>query len=408
MGKDNYHSERKKIFRNYRDDLKVALVHDWFLHYSIGGAEKVTKEIDNILTKNYNTPDIFSIVESINDKNKDFFDGRDINTTFIQNLPFGKKYVQNYLPLIPFAIEQIDLRKYRLIISSSHLASKGVLTSPDQLHISYIHTPMRYAWDQMNIYLERSKISKFGLRFFVRYLLYKLREWDFVSGGRSDYLIANSTFTARRIKKYWGLSSTVIHPPVEVERFTFNKTREEFYLSVCRLVPNKRIDLLISSFNKLGLQLYIIGQGPELKKLKKEANSNIKFLGKQPNNVVEDLMSRCRAFIYPGVEDFGITPIEAMASGAPIIAFARGGILDSVNCIRQCPKNKLPTGLFFHSQTQKSIYETVRWFEDNEVWKLFNSQILNAHAKNFSTENFIKKFEAFIENAFEEFSKNNF
>ena len=384
-------------------DSKIALVHDWFLKDSIGGAEKVVKEIDNLLIKKYSMPDIFSLVENINNIENGFFDGRQINTSLIQNLPFGRKYIQKYLPLIPFAIEQIDLRDYQLIISSSHIASKGVLTSPDQLHISYIHTPMRYAWDQMNIYLERSRLSNFGFEILIRYILFKLREWDFSSGGRADYLIANSNFTSRRIKKYWGLDSKVIHPPVEIERFMFNKNREDFYLSVCRLVPNKRIDLLVNSFNKSGLPLYIVGEGTEFKALKKMAKSNIKFLGKQPNKVVEDLMSRCRCFIYPGVEDFGITPIEAMASGSPIIAFAKGGILDSVQCITECSKNKIPTGVLFKNQNSNDIFDTVSWFEDKKLWKKFDPQKLNEYSKNFNRNSFEKKFEEFTNKALENF-----
>lgn len=401
--KSNSSLKNIKISEKKIDVFNIALVHDWFLKNSIGGAEKVTKEIDNLLVKKYGLPDIFSIVENFNDIENSFFDGREINTSFIQKLPFGKNHVQKYLPIIPFAVEQLDLRKYDIVISSSHIASKGVLTSPDQLHISYIHTPMRYAWDQMNIYLEKSKLSNIGFEIPIRYILFKLREWDYSSSGRSDYLIANSNFTSRRIKKYWGLNSKVIHPPVEIERFTFNKNREEFYLSVCRLVPNKRIDLLVNSFNKLGLPLYIVGDGSEMKSLKNKSKSNIKFLGNQPNKVVEDLMSRCRCFVYPGIEDFGITPIEAMASGAPIIAFAKGGILDTVKCITKCPKNKFSSGLLFNNQTSNDIYETVSWFEDKKVWKKFDSKKLNEYSRKFNRQNFTAKFEEFINNAVEKF-----
>ena len=401
--KKRYSTNSTKKLNSSSEFNKVALVHDWFLKNSIGGAEKITLLIDNILKNKFSTPDLFCIAENISNSNKNLFKSRKLNTSFIQNLPFGNSKVQNYLPLIPFAIEQIDLRNYDLIISSSHIGAKAVLTSPDQLHISYIHTPMRYAWDQMNTYIESSKLSKLGLEIIIRYLLYKLRHWDFQTGGRPDYLIANSKFTAKRIKKYWGLNSTVIHPAINTKRFSFKKNRGDFYLSVNRLVPNKRIDLLIQSFNKLNLPLLIIGDGIEYKKLKKLSNKNIKLLGKQSDEVVADLMSRCRAFVYSGIEDFGIAPVEAMASGAPIIALGKGGILDSVSCITKCSEKDYPTGVLFDNQTIEDIVDTLSWFEDKKIWKNFDPEILNHLSNKFSEENFSKKFLKFTNKSIENF-----
>ena len=388
-----------------KNKYKVALVHDWFLRDSLGGSEKVCKVLDNFLIKKYGTPELFSLVENISNSDKKLFGNRNINTSFIQKLPFGKNNIQKYLPIIPFAIEQLNLDEYDLVISSSHLASKGVLTSPMQVHISYIHTPMRYAWDQMNTYLKSSKLAKLGLEIPIRYLMYKLRKWDFISGYRPDYLIANSNFTAKRIKKYWGRNSEVIHPPVDIERFDFNKNREEFYLSVCRLVPNKRVDLLINAFNKLGFPLYILGDGMLNKSLKKIAMPNIKFLGNQSNIIVEDLMSRCRGFVYAGIEDFGIAPVEAMASGAPIIALGKGGILDSVKCITESKKNQIPTGLLFKNQSSREIVAALNWFEENKVWKKFDSKKLNQFSKRFDKKNFSNKIESSINKAIENFQK---
>ena len=406
--KSTFSTKSTKKYKPLKKLNKIALVHDWYLKNSISGAEKITLLIDQILKNRFSTPDLFCIAENISNSNKNLFKNRLINTSFIQNLPFGKTNVQNYLPLIPFAIEQIDLRNYDLIISSSHIAAKAVLTSPDQLHISYIHTPMRYAWDQMNTYIESSKLSKLGLEVFIRFILYKLRQWDFQTGLRPDYLIANSNFTAKRIKKYWGLNSTVIHPAINTKRFDFKKNRGEFYLTVNRLVPNKRIDLLIKSFNKLNLPLIIIGDGIEYKKLKKLANQNIKLLGKQSDEVVEDLMSRCRAFVYSGIEDFGIAPVEAMAAGAPIIALRKGGILDTVSCITNCSVKDYPTGVLFDNQTTEDICDTVSWFEDKKIWKNFDPKMLNHFSNKFSEENFSKKFLQFTNKSLEIFNRKKY
>ncbi len=386
------------------DNYKIALVHDWYLSSSIGGAEKVTFKIDELLSENFSTPDLFAITENITKHKINFFKGRKINTSFIQKIPLAKDKIQRFLPLIPFAIEQIDFRDYDLIISSSHLSAKGILTCPDQLHISYIHTPMRYAWDQMNTYVNKSNFKKLGLEIPLRYLLFKLRGWDFVSGHRPDLLIANSKFTARRIKKYWGLESKVIHPPVDIKRFKFNQERESFYLSVNRLVPNKRIDLLIKAFNKLQLPLVIVGDGPERKNLEKMANKNIIFKYKSSNNDIEKLMGACRGFVYAGVEDFGIAPVEALASGAPVIALAKGGLLDTVNCINNCPTGKIATGLLFKKQCINEIVDAINWFEDNQIWKKYNSEDLNIFAQQFSTDNFKTNMGMFINKSLENYS----
>ena len=390
------------------DNPSVALVHDWYLANSIGGAEKVSFTIDELLTSNFSSPDLFALTENITKKKIDYFNGRKINTSFIQKIPYGKNNVQRFLPLIPFAIEQIDLRQYDLIISSSHISAKGILTSPDQLHISYIHTPMRYAWDQMNTYIDNSKIKKFGLEFPLRYLLFKLREWDFISGQRPDFLIANSNFTARRIQKYWGLDSEVIHPPVDIKRFEYNQDRENFYLSVNRLVPNKRVDLIIKAFNKLELPLIIVGDGPERKRLKKMSNKNIIFKNKISNKNIEKLMSTCRGFVYAGVEDFGIAPVEALASGSPVIAFAKGGLLDTVTCINNCPKDKVATGLLFKKQNLYSIVDAISWFENNQMWERFNSRDLNEFAFKYNPDNFKNNLTTFINKSLEKHQKKKF
>ena len=384
-------------------DSNIAIVHDWFVEKSFGGSEKVTFILNDLLNERYSTPDIFSLTSNIKSSKKKSFKGRNIKTSFVQSLPFGKTNVQRYLPILPYAIEQFDLRAYDLIISSSHAIAKGVITSPEQLHISYVHTPMRYAWDQMNTYLEKSILSKFGFEIPIRFMLYKLRAWDFYSSQRLDHIIANSNFTSKRIKKYWGLESDVINPPVDIKRFNYSNPRENFYISLNRLVPNKRIDLLIKAFNKLNLPLIIIGDGPERFKLQNMSNSNIKFIKKISDKEVENYMSRCRAFVYAGIEDFGIAPVEAMASGAPVIAYGKGGILDTVNCYKKQDKEKVSTGLLFKNQTSEDIIDTISWFEDKKLWKNFNPEMLNEYSQNFSIENFTSKFDLLINKAWEKF-----
>ena len=388
------------------NNFKIAIIHDWFLKNSISGAEKVTSFIDKLLIKNYAKPDIFSLTSNLEAKNQIFEKGRKINTSSIQLLPFGKTNVQNYLPLLPFAIEQINLSKYDLILSSSHAFSKGIITSPDQLHISYIHTPMRYAWDQMNTYLKRSTLSRYGFNIPIRYLLFKLREWDFYSSQRIDFLISNSNFTAKRIKKYWGLDSEVINPPVNVEKFDYKQNRGDFYLSVNRLVPNKRIDLIVEAFNVLGLPLIIIGDGPERKKIEKISNPNIKFLGKSTDEAVKDYMSKCRAFVYAGLEDFGIAPVEALAAGAPVIAYGKGGILDTINCINNPRVGEITNGLLFKNQRKDTIIEAINWFEDRKLWEKFSTEGLHNYSRKFNIETFNNKIDLFINNAINKFKKN--
>ena len=388
------------------NNFKIAIIHDWFLKNSISGAEKVTSSIDKLLIKNYAKPDIFSLTSNLEAKNQIFEKGRKINTSSIQLLPFGKTNVQNYLPLLPFAVEQINLSKYDLVLSSSHAFAKGIITSPDQLHISYIHTPMRYAWDQMNTYLKRSTLSRYGFNIPLRYILFKLREWDFYSSQRIDFLISNSNFTAKRIKKYWGLDSEVINPPVNVEKFDYMQNRGDFYLSVNRLVPNKRIDLIVEAFNKLGHPLIIIGDGPERKKIEKISNPNIKFLGKSTDAAVKDYMSKCRAFVYAGLEDFGIAPVEALAAGAPVIAYGKGGILDTINCINNPRVGEIPNGLLFKNQRKDTIIEAINWFEDRKLWEKFSAEGLHNYSRKFNIETFNNKIELFINNALNKFKKN--
>ena len=386
------------MLSNYKGN--VAIIHDWFSGEFKGGAEKVLKEIEQIFVENKSYYEIYCLVNHLNKKHK-FNQGKIINTSFIQNLPFSKKHFHKYLPLFPLAIEQLDLREFDLIISSSHAVAKGVITSPDQLHISYIHSPMRYAWDQMHVYLESSSYMKSKINILLRMILQDLRKWDYLSSVRIDKLVSNSNFTAKRIKKYWGRNSSVIHPPVHTKKFSPRKSRGDFYLSVSRLVPNKRIDLLVKAFNQLDFPLIIVGSGPEKKKLMKISKNNISFLNYQNDLSIKNLMETCRAFVYTGIEDFGIAPVEAMAAGAPIIAFKKGGILDTVKCINS--ETKIATGILFDEQNDKVIRDCINYFEDKKLWLEFSNEDINLWAQNFSIDIFKKKFANFIFKSIEDF-----
>ena len=386
------------MISNYKGN--IALIHDWFSEEFRGGAEKVFKEIEDLIIKKNKNYEIFCLVNHLNKNNK-FNEGRIINTSFIQSLPFSRNHFHKYLPVFPLAIEQFDLREYDLVISSSHAVAKGVITSPEQLHISYIYSPMRYAWDQMNVYLKNSSYTKSGINFLLRIILHDLRKWDYLSSVRIDKLVANSNFTAKRIKKYWGRNSSVIHPPVETKKFSPRKSRSDFYLSVSRLVPNKRIDLLVKAFNQLDFPLIIVGSGPEKKKLMKISKNNISFLNYQDDLSIKNLMETCRAFVYTGIEDFGIAPVEAMAAGAPIIAFKKGGILDTVKCINS--EAKIATGILFDEQNDMVIRDCINYFEEKKLWLKFSNEDIHLWAQNFSINIFKKKFANLIFNSIEDF-----
>ena len=267
-----------------------------------------------------------------------------------------------------------------------------MLTSPDQLHISYVHTPVRYAWDQMHAYLQRSALARRGLGPLIRWQLHALRQWDQLSAQRVDHLIANSRFTARRIRKYWGREASVIHPPVDVSRFRWNADRDDVYLCLCRLVPYKRVDLVVEAFNRLGLPLLVVGDGPERSRLEALAGPTVTLLGRQSAQQVEQLMSRCRAFVYAGLEDFGIAPVEAMAAGAPVIGLGRGGLLDTVRCAAAGQRE--PTGVLFPEQSVESIVQAVEWFEQRRIWHSLDAETIRAWAERFRPEAFAARFEA--------------
>ena len=376
---------------------RIALVHEWFSPRSVGGAERVVQEVDSHLRNLGCEPQLAALIDAESRRLGSWLHGRSVLTSPIQRLPWGHSHVQQYLPLLPFAIEQIDLGAAELVISSSHLVAKGVLTAPDQLHISYVHTPVRYAWDQMHAYLKRSALARCGLGSLIRWQLHALRQWDQLSAQRVDHLIANSRFTARRIRKYWGREANVIHPPVEVDRFRWNADRDDVYLCLCRLVPYKRVDLVVEAFNRLGLPLLVVGDGPERGRLEALAGPTVTLLGRQSQQQVEELMARCRAFVYAGLEDFGIAPVEAMAAGAPVIGLGRGGLLDTVRCASDGLRGA--TGLLFPDQSVESLVQAVEWFEQEQIWRSLDSESIRAWAEHFRPEAFAARFDSALRTA---------
>lgn len=361
--------------------MKVAIVHDWLTVYA--GAEKVLEQ----LLKIYPQADIFTIVDFMDKKERKFLNGHKITTSFIQNLPFAYSRYRHYLPFMPLAVEQFDLSDYDLVISSSHAVAKGIITGPDQKHISYIHSPIRYAWDLQHQYLRESDLNH-GLKgWFARYILHKIRIWDTRTANGVDFFIANSDFIARRIWKVYRRESTVIYPPVDIEAFDLMPEKEEFYLTASRMVPYKRIDLIVDAFHAMpDKTLIVIGDGPDFEKIKSKAGANVTLMGYQSFEVLRDYMQRARAFVFAAEEDFGITPVEAQACGTPVIAFAKGGALETVI--------DGVSGVFFHAQTTDDLCEAVERFETME----WNGKQIRENAVRFNIERFKQEIQQFIDN----------
>ena len=292
---------------------------------------------------------------------------------------------------MPLAIEQLDMSGHDVVLSSSHAVAKGVLTGPDQLHISYVHSPIRYAWDLQHQYLRESGLSK-GLKGLIaKYLLHKIRLWDYRTANGVDHFIANSKFISRRIHKVYGRSSDVIYPPVDVKNFTLNENKEDYYFTASRLVPYKRIDLIVDAFNEMpDKKLVVIGDGSEMDKIKSKVEKNIEILGYQPNNIMQEHMKNAKAFVFAAEEDFGITPVEAQACGTPVIAFGKGGVLETINSI----DNIKPTGIFFDEQNPKSIIESVKKFES--LQGVFEPVECRRNAEKFSEERFRNEINAYV------------
>ena len=356
--------------------MKIAVVHDWLV--TNAGAEKVLSEIIHL----YPEADIFALVDFLSEEErKEIIMGKEVHTSFIQYLPFSKHRFRNYLPLFPMAIERFNLTAYDLIISSSWAVAKGVKTSNKQLHVNYCHTPIRYAWD---LYEEYTKDLRGVKKYVVQKTLEYLRRWDYRVSSRVDFFIANSHFVKKRIATNYGRDAVVIYPPVDTHAFTLRVNKEEFYVTVSRLVPYKKVSMIVKAFNKSGKKLVVIGSGEEQQYIASIAQENITILGWQKRELIIEYMQRARAFVYAAEEDFGIVPVEAMACGTPVIAYGVGGIRDSVI------ENE--TGVFFTEQTPDSLNTAIETFES----RYFDTIAISKHAKKFSKEIFQNRFKAFI------------
>ncbi|HIF0886247.1 TPA: glycosyltransferase family 4 protein [Klebsiella pneumoniae] len=370
----------------------VGIVTDWLVTYA--GAERVVKEFIDL----YPTAELYSVIDFLNDEARKQLNNKQAKTTFIQNLPFSRTNYQKYLPLMPLAIEQLDVTSHDVVLSSSHAVAKGVLTGPDQLHLSYVHSPIRYAWDLQHQYLRESFLNKGIKGTLAKILLHKMRIWDYRTANGVDHFIANSKFIARRIKKVYGRDADVIYPPVDVERFTLNENKENYYFTASRLVPYKRIDLIVEAFSHMpDKKLLVIGDGSEMNKIKSKASKNIEILGYQPNSVMQEHMKNAKAFVFAAEEDFGITPVEAQACGTPVIAYGKGGALETVRPLGQ----NSATGLFFGKQDVTSIVEAVNKFEIS-ISELQPADC-RSNALKFSAQRFKDEMGSYIENKWLEF-----
>lgn len=369
--------------------LKYALVHEWLTPIATGGSELVVQEILKQIDA-----DLYALIdfESINQESYLF--KRSIGTTFLQHLPFARNGVQKYLPLLPIAIEQLDLREYDVILSSSHAVAKGVLTTPQQIHICYCHTPMRYAWDLTFDYLRSSRLGQGLPGWVTRYLLHQLRQWDTISANRVDYFIANSQHTARRIWRCYRREAEVIYPPVNVERFPLVTQKDKFYVTVSRLVSYKYVSLIVQAFNELGYPLIVIGTGPDEEAIRKLAQPNVQVLGYCEDTVVEQYLAQAKAFVYAAIEDFGIALVEAQACGTPVIAYGAGGALETVRDFRQHPDNG--TGLLFQAQSVSALVEAVKTFET--LQSAFDPHQARLNADLFGQKVFSDRYLTFVTN----------
>jgi glycosyltransferase involved in cell wall biosynthesis len=366
--------------------MKVAIVHDWLVTYA--GAERVLEQM--LVT--YPQADVFSLIDFVPESERGFLANRAVRTSFLQGVPGMRRHYRSFLPLMPLAIEQFDLSKYDLVLSSSYAVAKGVLTGPDQLHICLCYSPMRYAWDLQHQYLRETGLDHGFRGALARWMLHRMRLWDVRSAAGVDGFIAISRYIARRIWKVYRRDSAVIYPPVDVDAFTPGGTREDFYVTASRMVPYKRIDLIVDAFAAMPQRrLVVIGDGPEAPRLHAKGAPNIRFLGQQPFETLRDQLRRARAFVFAAEEDFGIAPLEAQACGTPVLAYGKGGVLETVRDLSGPER----TGIFFQEQSVQSIIHAVERFE-SEGGQI-DPMVCRQNALRFAPERFRQDFVRYVE-----------
>jgi glycosyltransferase involved in cell wall biosynthesis len=366
---------------------RVAIVHEWLDTYA--GSEKVVEQMLRI----WPHADLFAVVDFLDDAQRGFVLGKRAHTTFIQRLPGARKHFRTYLPLMPLAVEQLDLSSYDLVVSSSHAVAKGVITGPHQLHVSYVHSPIRYAWDLQHQYLQESGMES-GLKSWgARLALHYIRMWDVRTAHGVDAFVANSRFIARRIEKVYRRDAVVIPPPVDLGRFQLHAQKGTHYLAASRMVPYKKMPLIAEAFSRMpDRRLVMIGDGTELARVRAVAGPNVQVLGFQSDAALLNQMQTARALVFAAEEDFGITPVEAQACGTPVIAYGRGGSLETV-----CGTGTFDqrTGHFFYAQTVEAIVQAVQEFEALENPP--TPAVCRAHAERFSIESFRRRFGSYVD-----------
>jgi len=364
--------------------MRVELVHDWLT--VLAGSERVLAAMAAV----YPDAPIHTLVHDPRGTAGTVFAERDIRTSFTQRLPLARTRYRAYLPLMPFAVEQLDVSDAEAVVSSHHAVAHGVVTRADQLHVAYMHTPVRYAWD---LYHEHDRELRGLKRWAARGVLHYLRLWDQTAAQRVDRFFANSKYVANRVWKRYRRRAEVIYPPVDVERFTPADHRDDFYLHVGRLVPYKRVDVVVEAFRQLDRPLVVIGDGPQRKRIEKRAGPNVTFRQGVDDAGVAAAMGRCRALVFAAEEDFGIVPVEAMAAGAPVIGYARGGLLETVEAGK--------TGVFFDQRTPEAVAAAVRGFEAQAT--CYHPGLIREHAQRFAKDRFTERFHQQMEIAWRRF-----